>query len=380
MRIALVTAQYPPATIPCGVGDYTRWMRRAFEELSHQCLVVTSSRTRSVEKDVYALPGRWGLSETLAARRLLISNNPDAVIFQYTPEHYGYGMVFKLLPLLLRRASSGPLVLTTFHTLVGGRGISKANAVLMAAGSHGVISIHPELTCLFRRRLPWWSGKLREIPIGANLPAPTMRREEARKGLRENLGLRVDTPVLGTFGFPAPGKGFETLIQALSLLNGSARVHLACVGETRAEDRAYKAELEGMASRMGVQPFIHWLGELPEQEAANVLSGTDAYVVPYDEGASLRRGTLMAGFRAGVPVITTTPRYADPSLRHQETILAVPPGSPQALADCIGNLLVDAILWEHLRQKAAKEAVRFEWRTIAAQHVEFLHQLKAQKG
>ena len=380
MRFALMTAQYQPASVTCGVGDYTRYLRRAFEELGHQCLVVTSSRTRSLEKDVYAVPGRWGLSETLSARRLLISNNPDAVILQYTPEHYGYGMVFKLLPMLIRLACSGPLVLTTFHTLVGGRWLSKANAVFMAAGSHGVISIHPELTCLLRRRLPWWSGKLREIPIGANIPAPTMRREEAYKGLRESLGLSADTPVLGTFGFPAPGKGFETLIQALGLLNGSARVHLVCVGETRTEDRMYKAALEGMASRTGVQPFIHWLGDLPEQEAANVLSGTDAYVVPYDEGASLRRGTLMAGFRAGVPVITTTPRYEDPSLRHRQTILAVPPESPQALADCIGSLLVDATLQEHLRQEAAKEAVRFEWRTIAAQHVEFLHHLKAQKG
>jgi glycosyltransferase involved in cell wall biosynthesis len=378
VRIALVTADYQPAIVSCGVGDYTRWLRRAFEELGHQCLLVTSSRTRSLEKDVYALPGRWGLSETLSARRLLISNNPDAVILQYTPEHYGYGLVFKLLPMLLRLTSSRPIVVTTFHTLVGGRQISKVAAIVLSSTSHGLVSTHPEITTLFRRRFPWWSSKLREIPIGANVPPPSLERDTSSRRLRSQLALGPHTRILSTFGFPVPGKGLETLFEALRLLDETelAPIHLVCVGAVRDEDRSYKHRLDRLVNRLGIAHVVHWLGALPEQEVSDVLIGTDAYVVLYDEGASLRRGTLMAGFRIGIPIITTTPRYEHPSLRPGETVLAVPPRSPSALAEGVRALLADPALQERLRQQAAKEASHFKWPSIAAQYVEFIHSLQ----
>jgi glycosyltransferase involved in cell wall biosynthesis len=259
---------------------------------------------------------------------------------------------------------------------VGGRWISRIYAVLLAAGSHGVISTNAELTNLFRRRLPWWAGKLREIPIGANIPGPGLERASARRQLRSRLGLASDAPVLGTFGFPASGKGFETLFEALQRANQSALVHLACIGQTREEDRGYRTGLDALAERLGMARRIHWLGEVPGPEAADLLSGSDAYVVPYDEGSSLRRGTLMAGFRVGVPVVTTYPRYPDAALRPGETIIAVPPRSPAALAEALLALLGDPPLQERVRQGARAVGSRFDWRAIAAEHVEFIQDLR----
>ena len=380
MRIALVTAHYQPATVTCGVGDYTRCLRQAFESLGHPCAIVTSARSRSQEPEVYRIPGRWGLRDTLAAGRILRSLRPDAVALQYTPGQYGYGPTFKLLPLHLRRAPSRPLVVTAFHTLVGGRWIAKPYAALLAATSHGVVSTHAELSDLFRRHLPWLKYKLREIPIGANIPRPSLDLASARLALRRRLGLGPDAVVLGTFGFPAPGKGFDTLLHALQRLNGGPPLHLVCIGETRQEDRGYRAELEALARRLGVEGRVHWLGGVPEQAAADLLWGTDAYVVPYDDGSSLRRGTLLAGFRVGVPLVTTTPRYADPSLRPGETIIAVPPRSPEALAGGIAALLADRDLQARLRERLASLGDRFDWRTIAAQHLSFLDELRERRG
>jgi len=379
MRIALVTAHYPPATVPCGIGDYTRCLRAALEALGHQCLVITSTSSRSGEKNVHPLAHDWGVADSLAVWRLLRREQPDAIFLQYTPEHYGYGVTFKVLPFWVRWAQRTTLLVTTFHTLVGGKWIAKPYAALLAAGGHGVISIHGELTELFRRRLPRWAGKLREIPIGANIPVPAMERTMARQYLHRLLGLNGETRVLGTFGFPAPGKGLETLIQALRHLNDSTATHLLCIGETREGDRSYRADLEAFAQRSGVTDRIHWLGGLTAQEVADLLAGADAYVVPYDEGASLRRGTLMAGFRIGIPIITTTPRYPDPALQVGETILAVPPRASDALADCIRGCLADANLRDRLRRGAAAIGTRFDWPTIAAAHVEFVQGLRKQQ-
>ncbi len=368
MRIALLTAHYQPARTACGVGDYTRCLRHAFERRGHDCLILTSASTRTGEKDVHRLSGRWDLRDLSRAVDILTAARVDLVIMQYTPEQYGYGLLFKLLPIRLRMARPSAVFITTFHTLVGGRSIAKASALLLAASSHVAVSIHAELSDLYRRRLPWWSHKLREIPIGANIPDPTIDTETAKAGLRARLGLAAKTPLLGTFGFACPGKGLETLFHALHALNQSREVHLLCIGEDRAEDVAYRCTLKELEGRLGLGPRVHWLGGLSGEEVANLLLGVNAYVVPYDDGASLRRGTLMAGFQVGVPIVTTIPRYPDDALRSGETVLAVPTQSHEALAHSITALLADPILQQKLRDGMTSVSARFGWDAIAAQH------------
>ena len=380
MRFALITSHYPPATVACGVGDYTRCLRAALEASGHECLVVTSTRSQSREPRVFAVAGRWGAADCLRAWRLLRRERPDAVILQYTPELYGFGVAWKLLPGLLRWTQHGTVIVTTFHTLIGGRWIARPNAVLLAAGSHGLVSVHAELSGLFRRRLPWWSDKLAEIPIGANIPPPSIPRGESRARVRRRFGLDPAAVVLGTFGFAAAGKGLDVLLQALPDLADGPAAHLVCIGAVREEDRASRRELENLAQRLGVAQRVHWAGELPAQETADLLAGVDAYVVPYDDGASLRRGTLMAGFQAGVPIVTTTPRYDDPCLRHGETLIVVPPRSPKVLAQALRDLLADDRLQQRLRDGAAVVAGRFHWEEIARQHIEFVQGLRHREG
>jgi len=377
MRLVLITADYPPSAVPCGVGDYTRCLREALEGLGHLVEVFTSTRCAG-GPGIHRLADGWGPGALCRALAVLRHTRPDAAFLQYTPEHYGFGCSFKLLPFLARVATPRTLVVTTFHTLVGGRRISKPNAVLVAAGSQGLVSTHAELTALFHKRLPRWSRKLHEIPIGANLPAPAVDRESARRDLRHRLSLRGPVTSVATFGFPAPGKGLETLLEAVSLLGEAT--HLVCVGQTRGEDRAYRARLESLVAGLGVTRRVHWLGGLPAQEVADLLSGADMYAVPYDEGASLRRGTLLAGFRLGLPLITTTPRTREPALLPGETILSVPPRSPEALAAAIRSLEADPELCDRLRRGGQAVAARFDWPVIAARHIELLEGLRGRTG
>src|SRR5207245_1518310 len=114
---------------------------------------------------------------------------------------------------------------------------------------------------------------MREIPIGANIPEPGIAKTLARERLRHRLGLDVGTAVLGTFGFPAPGKGLDTLIRALRVLNhDSGAIHLMLIGATREEDRRYRTELEELAQRLGIDKRIHWLGGLSEQDTSDLLA------------------------------------------------------------------------------------------------------------
>lgn len=380
MRMALLAAHYQPALVPCGVGDYTRCLREALEQQGHECAVITSVRSCSQESHVHTVADRWGLIDCVRVWTALRELRPDTLVVQYTPEQYGFGVAFKLLPLLVRWTQWRMTVITTFHTLVGGRWIAKPNALMMAVGSHGLISVHAELSELFQWHLPWWSGKLREIPIGANVPAPSFSREAARHVLCHRLGLDDRATLVGTFGFAAAGKGWDTLFQAMQDLQASRSVQLVCIGAIREEDRPYRSGLDGLAHRLGIADQVHWLTDLSAQDVTNCLAGLDAYVVPYDDGASLRRGTLMAGFQAGVPIVTTTPRYGDPCLSHGKTVLLVPPQSPKALSQALRDLLDDDRLQRRLCQGAAAVAERFQWKGIAQRHIELAQSLRTKKG
>ncbi len=368
MRVALVTAHYQPGDVFCGVGDYTRCLRQALERLGHECLVLTSHACRSDEKNVYRLSGLWGVRDLREAMGILRRNRLDMVILQYTPEQYGYGLFFKLLPLTLRWGTTRTQVVTTFHTLVGGQWAAKFYALLLAATSHKVVSVHAELSDLYRRHFPWWASKLREIPVGASISKPKVDVQQARTQLRQRLGLSGDTRILSTFGFPARGKGVDTLLHALRQLNEGSNVHLVCIGQARPGDQAFRQYLEDLVRHLAIDRHVHWFGEIAAEDVSDVLLGADAYVVPYDDGASLRRSTLLAGFQAGVPIVTTEPRYPDPALQSGKTMLIIPPKSPEALANCLEELFNNAPLQQALCQGVRKVLSRFSWEMIARQY------------
>lgn len=379
MKLALITAHYPPATVPCGVGDYSRRLREAFAAQRHVTLIITSRRSLTREPGTFPLADRWDGKDLTRVARLIGRERPDVVLLQYTPEHFGFGVAFKLLPFLIRLRAPGPRVLTTFHTLVGGRRRAHLSAVLLAAGSHGVISTYEELTRLFRHRLPWWAGKLREIPIGSNLEPSDMPRSAAARCLRARLRLDAGVPLVGCFGFPGGRKGMDVLFRSAAC-HARTPFHLVLATHTRQADRPVRLTLERLASDLGITHRVHWLDALPSQEAARALAGCDLYAVPYDDGVSLRRGTLMAGWRQGLAIVTTHPHFPSPLFSDGDTMLLVPPRDPATLGAAIERVLQDQDLRCRLEAASQQIAGHFSWDTIATAHLDFARALGARDG
>jgi glycosyltransferase involved in cell wall biosynthesis len=376
MRIALCTAHYPPAAVPCGVGDYTQRLRMALAVQGHTTLVITSRRSQACEPATFPLADRWGWTDLRHIVRLLRAERPDVLLLQYTPEQYGYGFAFKLLPLLMRVHMPQARCITTFHTLVGGRRRAKLSAILLAAASHGVVSTHEELTTLFRRRLPWWAGKLREIPIGASIAPADLSRPEAVSRLRARLGLSPAIPLVACFGFASEGKGMDVLLRSAAV-ERRMPFHLVFVTQTREVDRPVRCALETLTRELGIAARVHWLDGLPDAEVARVLAGCDLYAIPYDDGVSLRRSTLMAGWQQGLAIVSTTPRFPSPLFTDGVTMLLVPPREPQALAEAITRVLQDPELRDHLETASQRIAACFRWESIAAAHLAFARELAA---
>src|SRR6267142_2076925 len=169
-----------------------------------------------------------------------------------------------------------------------------------------------------------------EIPIGSNIAtAPAGDRLVTRAA----LGVPARAPLLAPFGIVYQGKGLETLLEALAILKSAQpQARLVVVGDTREPERAYRADLEALAVRLGVARAVTWTGRRPAGDVSRILGAADVFVAPFDEGASLRRGSLMAGLAHGLPVVSTATAVASPYLRDGDNIALVPPRDAAALA------------------------------------------------
>lgn len=356
----MVCPSYPPQAVTCGVGDYTRCLAAELVRRGDTVTVITSREWRgnSSSPDVSVLPV---FDDITAWWRVMPA---DVVHVQYAPDLYrGRGQLARLA--LCGRLGAVPPVVVTFHTLVDGTPAARARALWLLAMGNAAISANEEVTAMVRRRLPaWLVGRLTEIPIGSNItPAPAADRA----AVLARLSLPAAALLVAHFGLVYPGKGLETLLDALmQVRRRHPRAHLVIVGDIREEDRAYRTGLEARVERLGLRSAVVWTGRMADVDASRVLSAADLFVVPFDEGASIRRGSLMAGLAHARPVVSTLPARPSAWLRDGEALALVVPRDAPALAQRIVALLDAPAERRRLAAAAGMLAERFAWPDIAA--------------
>jgi glycosyltransferase involved in cell wall biosynthesis len=149
----------------------------------------------------------------------------------------------------------------------------------------------------------------------------------------DRLGRRG--PVVAVLTLLRPGKGLETLIDALpALLREHPDAQVVVAGEG-----AERAGLELRARGRGVQDRLHLIGAV--DEGMQLLAGADVFVsaswaesFPYN---------VLEAMAAGVPVVATDVGGSAEAVEHGKTGVVVPPRDPGRLAAAIGELLRDRL-------------------------------------
>jgi glycosyltransferase involved in cell wall biosynthesis len=121
--------------------------------------------------------------------------------------------------------------------------------------------------------------------------------------------------------------------------------------------------LDGALAQLG--HHVIRTGHLHGTTLSATLLAADLAVLPYADGASPRRGSLLACAAHGLPIISTDPA----SGLVADAVLTVPPNHPQALAEVIRRVHHDATLAEQLHQASLALHARTSWPRIAADHV-----------
>lgn len=396
MRIGIITGEFPP--MQGGVGDYSLELGRAMVAQGHEIFVLTSDRAVPVlqERGIHVQPtvvnwGRWGKQKSGDGRRGEVqaiqwvkANQLDVVNIQYQAAAYNMRAAANLLPEILSHLAP---VVTTFHDLLVPYLFPKAGPVRkkviyrMARQSSGVIVTNrgDERELAEQGHMP----PVMRIPIGSNIAVQPPADYE-KTAWREAHFLPHDAFIVGFFGFINRSKGVDTLAQAIRLLvDRGVNAHLLIVGgQTGASDQTniqQADEAERMVGGLGISRRVHWTGFVTREAVSAHLMACDVVALPFRDGVSYRRGTLMATLAHGCPIVTTFPQVDEPDLVDGQAMKMVSPDSPQKLAEALRELANDEAQRIRLGKAATQLATQFSWDAIAAATLRFFEQLRVSR-
>lgn len=383
-----------------GVGAFTAELAKALHQLGHSVHIITSREARPPDAPrtfgsawepvelgfarLHPRINRWRWPSLAVVADIVLRHELDVVNIQYQPAAYNMNSAaINFLPWRLKRMVKTAV---TFHDLRVPYLFPKAGRLrqtavnFMARSAHGVIATNPadfHALCDRLKDEDPETQKVAQIAIGSNITVHPASQSELAE-IRREVGLQPDDILLGYFGFLNESKGADTLINALAGLDG--RFHLVFIGgQTGASDsannQAFLDGLRGQIEALGLAGRVHWTGFLSDAQVSAHLQAADMLVMPYRDGASLRRGTLMAALAHGRPLITTTPAAPTPQLVAGENCCLVPVDDVAAVCTAVHTLAQDANLRQKLSQGAAKLAGQFSWERIAGETAVFYQSL-----
>jgi glycosyltransferase involved in cell wall biosynthesis len=389
MNIGLITGEYPP--MQGGVGDYTRELARALMDLGHAVTVITSAQLAdrvndaSIRVEPIAPNWSWRCWRAIAdaARRLDL----DVLNIQYEPAAYAMRVGINFFPGWYARQSRRIPVVTTFHDLLVPYLFPKAGRLRwkvvehLARRSEAVIVTNEEdrLKMIADRRRPTavlqpQMSNLQLIPIGSNIHAVALENFD-REAERTRWDADQADWLIGYFGFLSMSKGGRTLMQALAMLieqGHPARLLLigGRSGSSDPENVRYAAEVDAAIASLAIGDRVRRTGFLEPAQVTAALRAVDVMALPYADGLSFRRGSLMAALAHGKAIVSTHPSVALPEVIGGQNCLLVERENAKALADGIHRVMCEPQLRARLENGASELSQLFTWDKIAEQTVE----------
>jgi glycosyltransferase involved in cell wall biosynthesis len=280
----------------------------------------------------------WSVSGTQSLIRRVNAAGPDLVHIQY-PMIVGWR---SLGPHLFGFRNSAPLVVTLheFTTFMRLRRLSLSAFGLAARRLVFTTNFEREG---FLRLFPRFAAKTVIVPIGSNIPF-----------LDPKPG---PEPTIVHFGQIKPDRGLEDFLGVAKMAARHGRSwRFQVIGAPVAWAREFVTQAQSAAGSN-----VQWRLNLGEQEAAEALRSSTVAYLPYPDGVSERRGSLIAALGNGLPVVTTPGAFQTEDLAR---VTLLTPGPEQAYAE-IGGLMDNLARRDAMRAAALSFVEKFAWPRIA---------------
>jgi glycosyltransferase involved in cell wall biosynthesis len=163
------------------------------------------------------------------------------------------------------------------------------------------------------------------------------------------VGASLDTPLLLMLANLAPHKGQETAIRATAVLReADVNVVLWLAGVEREGERRYTAQLRCLASELGVNDRVRFLGH--RDDAPDLLRAADIFLLPSTrEGLPL---SILEAQATKVPVLAAPSSGIPEVVIDGETGFLIAADDVKGYASLIQSLLFSPDLSQHIAEQA----------------------------
>lgn len=332
MKILFITGSLPPDV--CGVGDYTAKLIEALRTDS-------SLQVGTFHKKDWAIKNLWRYL------REIKSSNSDWYHFQYPTEGYKYSFLPLLLVLLLAKKK----VVTTVHEL-SSRNLSAYIYTQVFIFFSGKVIVTNQVEERHAAKFVLNKNKINVIPIGSNICGS----QYSNKSFSER---NID---LANFGHIRPMKGIEDFIDVKKSLG--QQVNGAIIGQTLKRYELYYNSLVDAVGRSGISFILN----KDEQDLSDTLADVKIMYLPFSDGVSNRRGSLLAALQNGCVIVSTQSQHKEFNDFFDRFCFLVK--SPAE-----AKVIIDQLLTGVLRPKDSRLFKgMFSWENVIQLHVNLYHQ------
>jgi len=365
-------ATYPPRR--CGIATFTRNLADSTGD--HEIAALHAPG----DPDVYPSEARHRIRRDVLADYLQVAHDLNRSSLGVVSVQHEYGIwggddgefVLDFVGALTKP------VVATLHTvpqdpsarqraiLVGLVGASAASVVMSQSAAR-----------LLTRVYGIAPNRLDVVPHGVpNLPLV------APDTIKPSLGL-APGPVILSFGLLGPGKGYETVIEAMpSVIEADPAARYVVLGAThpellRREGEAYRTKLTRLADALGVSANVLFVDRyVTRTELGTWLKAADIFVTPYPNREQIVSGTLAYAMSAGKAVVSTPYPYAVEMLEAGRGRV-VAAGSSKDFAEVLSELLRDPDARNQLGRQAYEFSRTMIWPEVGARYARIFSRVGA---
>lgn len=295
--------------------------------------------------------GHWGPGRIGALLHAVRAAKPDAILMHYPTDAFGRSLMLPLFGLLQRVA---PLVVT-LHEFTAAHPLRRAAVGALLLRASAIVTTARKEADGIAGWYPWLRSRIRIVPVGPSTPPREWRPAPA--------------PSVVYFGQIRPDKGIEEFLACHDRLAGQfPEARFTIAGSSVPLFAEYFARMQEEIARRG----ISLASGLSSAAIADLLSEAWVALLPFPDGASFRRTSLLAAAGSGAPIVTVTGPDTPADLA---ALLAPASNSVDELTALTARLLSDEGARLEAHRHSREIAAKVGWDGIVDQYVGILRSL-----
>lgn len=367
IKLCFISGEISPHT-KCGVSNYTYKLIQELNTNKNLDISIISSKNDFLDDQFnYINIENWNFSNWKNIKKAINKFKPQIIHYQHPTKIYGKNLFQFFIPYLIKKEFANIKVLTTIHEFSESPWYAKLWLIFLIKKSDYLIFTNQNNLDYAKKSISL-KNKAKVIYIGSNIEVRKFNNDQIVKERKKILGDKKY--LIGYFGFIEKNKGIDDLINSLNILvNQANKPYKLLIIAALNNKYSYHRYIEKLTHKYSLQSNVYITGYLEETDVSKYLQMIDLGVLPFKNGVSLRRGSLIAMLLHNVPVISSNNDFIDNLLQNNKNILLF--SKIDDLTNKIPYLLENKKLYNKIKNGTKKIKTNFEWSFIAKNTYDF---------